>query len=63
MLNIKNTVMAKEKVKPNDKIKVYGTGKLPSMPAGKEYEVHRIHGENLISKGAASKDKPEKSKK
>lgn len=62
MLELKNKQMAEQKIKPNDTVTIYGTGKMFMKP-GQPYKVHKIQAEKLISKGAATADKPkEKSK-
>lgn len=37
----------------SDKIWIEGTGESKHLPKGKKFEVQRLHGEKLISKGAA----------
>jgi hypothetical protein len=54
-----STETKESKVKPNDTTTVFGTGKVPFMPLGKSYKVHKIAAEKLIEAGKAAKTKAE----
>jgi hypothetical protein len=50
--------MDEKKIKLNDKIEVYGTGKVATMPEGAEVKVHPELAKKLIAAGKATKSKP-----
>lgn len=51
--------MSEKKIKPNDPVTIYVTGKSKYLPkAGEERKVHREAAEKLVKKGYATYDKP-----
>ena len=63
-IKAKNAVMKGGKVKPNDDVVVYATGKLKSThKEGEEMTVHSAIAEKLISSGKATAEAPKGAKK